>query len=117
MPGTRTSRSRTSSSPRCVSAASSRRPSTIQRATAAAHNAYRTREKTTIPPDPATAQLTPGRLAMIIRPSHNKLLTTNAGPFLILRVQPPIVDLQSLTHSVTLRENVKNVRLLQLALP
>ena len=54
---------------------------------------------------------------MIIRPSHNKLLTTNAGPFLILRVKPPIVDLQSLTHSVTLRENVKNVRLLQLSLP
>ena len=54
---------------------------------------------------------------MIIRPTNNKLLTTNAGPFLVLRVKPPLVELQSLTHSTTLRENVKNVRPLHLTLP
>ena len=83
---------------------------TIQRATQAAHDAYRTRERRTIPEDPVTTALVPGRLAMVIRPAHNKLLTSNAGPFLFTRVEPPHVWLQSLTHGVTLKENVKNVR-------
>lgn len=30
---------------------------------------------------------------MIIRPTNNKLLTANAGPFLVTRVYPPHVDL------------------------
>jgi hypothetical protein len=48
---------------------------------------------------------------MIIRPRTNKLLTANAGPFLVIEVKLPHIKLQSLTHSgVTLVENVKNVR-------
>jgi hypothetical protein len=55
---------------------------------------------------------------MIIRPRNNKLLTTNAGPFIVVRVDLPHVYLQSLTHSsVTLKENVKNVRPLHLQPP
>ena len=51
---------------------------------------------------------------MIIRPSTNKLLTANAGPFLVTHLSPPHVTLQSLTQTTTLTENVKNVRPLHL---
>ena len=70
-----------------------------------------------IPPDQVTASLAVGKLAMVIRPKSNKLLTANAGPFIITALKPPHVSLQSLTHStVVLQENVKNVRPLHIDL-
>lgn len=86
------------------------------KAAVAAHTKYRTRAATTLPEDKVTASLTVGKLAMIIRPRNNKLLTANAGPFLIVSIKLPHVHLQSLTHSVTtLVENVKNVRPLNIS--
>ncbi len=83
---------------------------TISRATTAAHAAYRKREAKIIPPDKITEQLKPGKLAMVTRPRSNKIITSNAGPFLVTKISLPHVWLQSLTHSVELKENVKNVR-------
>ena len=54
---------------------------------------------------------------MVLRPRSSKLLTRNAGPFLVTKLAPPLVWLRSLMHAVELRENVKNVRPLRLALP
>lgn len=86
------------------------------KAAVAAHQQYRKRSSVTIPQDSVTNALQVGKLAMIIRPRSNKLLTTNAGPFLIVSIKLPHVQLQSLTHStVTLTENVKNVRPLHVA--
>ena len=87
------------------------------KAAAAAHHRYRQRSAVALPPDRVTAQLAVGKLAMIIRPKSNKLLTANAGPFIITALSPPHVSLQSLTHSAAiLKENVKNVRPLHIAL-
>ena len=82
----------------------------IQRATTLAHTAYRDRAHTTIPQDMVTAQLQPGKLAMLLRPAHNKLLTANSGPYLVTKLTPPHVHLQSLVTGHTLLENTKNVR-------
>lgn len=68
-----------------------------------------------LPVDPATAAITVGRLAMVCRPSNNKLLTRNAGPFLVTKIEHPHVTLHSLTSGVQFRENVKNVRVLLVA--
>lgn len=81
------------------------------KAAMAAHKQYRQRSAVQIPPDPVTASLQVGQLAMIIRPKHNKLLCANAGPFLVTLIKLPHVHLQSLTHSgLIMIENVKNVR-------
>ena len=94
-----------------------RQVSTATKAAALAHAKYRARASKDIPPDKVTAALAVGKLAMIIRPRTNKLLTSNAGPFLITKIHLPHVHLQSLTHShVSLKENVKNVRPLQVDL-
>ena len=53
---------------------------------------------------------------MLLRPSTSKLLTRNAGPFLVVCVALPHVWLRSLTHALELKENVKNVRPLRLLL-
>jgi len=53
---------------------------------------------------------------MVIRPARTKLMTANAGPFMVTKVDLPHVFLQSLTHAATLKENVKNVRPLRLQL-
>ncbi len=87
---------------------------TISKATAAAHAAYRKREARTIPPDPVTNQIQPGKLAMVTRPRTNKIITSNAGPFLVTKVQSPHIWLQSLTHGVDIKEHQKNVRPLHL---
>ncbi len=89
---------------------------TITRATTAAHAAYRKREAKAIPPDEVTAKLQPGKLAIVICPRTNKIITSNAGPFLVAKVEAPHVWLQSLTHGVTIKEHQKNVRPLQLQL-
>lgn len=92
-------------------AAVRRQVSIAHQAAVAAHAKYRKRSAMEIPADKVTQQLEVGKLAMIIRPKGNKLLTTNAGPFFIVQISLPHVHLQSLTHSnVTLKENVKNVR-------
>jgi hypothetical protein len=81
------------------------------KAATAAHKQYRQRSAVQLPPDPVTASLQVGQLAMIIRPKHNKLLCANAGPFLVTLIKLPHVHLQSLTHSgLIMIENVKNVR-------
>jgi transposase InsO family protein len=87
-----------------------RQLSTIQHAARAAHHAYQTRttRPTTLPAD--TRHLKPGQLALIARPRTHKLFTRNAGPFLVQHVQEPHVILRSLTHDVTLKEHMKNVR-------
>ncbi len=59
---------------------------TISCATAAAHQAYRKREGKVLPPDPMTEAIKPGKLAMVMRPRSNKIITSNAGPFLVTRV-------------------------------
>jgi hypothetical protein len=88
-----------------------RQVSLAHQAAVAAHKQYRQRSAVTLPPDPVTAALQVGQLAMIIRPRHHKLLCANAGPFLITAIKLPHVHLQSLTHSgLTMVENVKNVR-------
>ena len=66
---------------------------TISRAARAAHSAYSRRTNISLPPDPITTSLTPGRLAIIIRPRHNKLLTTNSGPYLVIKNEPPHIHL------------------------
>ena len=53
---------------------------------------------------------------MVIRPRTNKILTANASPFLVTHAQPLHVWLSSLTHGVTLKENIKNVTPLNLDL-
>ena len=94
-----------------------RQVGTATKAAALAHAKYRARATKDIPPDKITAAITVGKLAMVVRPRTNKLLTANAGPFLVTRVSLPHVYLQSLTHShVSLKENVKNVRPLQVDL-
>ena len=70
-----------------------------------------------LPRDPVTEALVPGSLAMLLRPSTSKLLTRNAGPFLVVRVTLPHVWLRSLMHALELKENIKNVRPLWLLLP
>jgi hypothetical protein len=47
---------------------------------------------------------------MITRPRTHKLFTRNAGPYLVQQVHEPHVTLRSLTHDVTLKEHMKNVR-------
>ena len=69
-----------------------------------------------LPRDPVTEALVPGSLAMLLRPSTSKLLTRNAGPFLVVCVALPHVWLRSLTHALELKENVKNNRPLRLLL-
>ena len=66
-----------------------------------------------LPCDPVTEALVPGSLAMLLRPSTSKLLTRNAGPFLVVRVALPHVWLRSLMHALELKENIKNVWPLQ----
>ncbi len=78
---------------------------TISKAATAAHSAYRKREAKDIPPDALTAQLKPGKLAMVTRPRSNKIITSNAGPFLVTRTEVPHVWLQSLTHGVEIKEH------------
>ena len=90
---------------------------TITRAARAAHAAYSRREHVPLPPDPVTDALQPGKLAILLRPGHNKLLTANSGPYLVLKNAPPHIHLQSLTHGVTLVEHAKNVRPLNLQVP
>ena len=53
---------------------------------------------------------------MLLHPSTAKLLTHNAGPFLVVCVALPHVWLRSLTHALELKENIKNVRPLWLLL-
>jgi hypothetical protein len=53
---------------------------------------------------------------MVTRPRTHKLYSRNAGPFLVTKVTPPHVFLQSLTHGTTLKEHVKNVRPLHINL-
>lgn len=91
-------------------AALKRQLTTIQAAATAAHQAYQTRatQPTTLPQD--TRKLRPGQLALVTRPRTHKLFTRNAGPFLVQHVQEPHVTLRSLTHDVTLKEHMKNVR-------
>ena len=89
---------------------------TVQSAAQAAHTRYAARAAVELPPDSVTDQLQPGSLAMVLRPRTSKLLTRNAGPFLVTRLEPPHVRLRSLTHAVELKENVKNVRPLHLML-
>jgi hypothetical protein len=93
-----------------------RQLSVIQAAAEASHSRYRKTNAapSTFPTD--TLALTPGRLAMVVRPKTHKLFTRNAGPFLVTKVAPPHVHLQSLTHGTELREHVKNVRPLHLDL-
>ena len=69
-----------------------------------------------LPRDPVTEALVPGSLAMLLRVSTSKLLTRNAGPFLVVCVALPHRWLRSLTHALQLKENVKNVRPLRLLL-
>ena len=69
-----------------------------------------------LPRDPVTEALVLGSLAMLLHPSNSKLLTRNAGPFLVDCVALPHVWLRSLTHALELKENVKNVRPLRLLL-
>ena len=69
-----------------------------------------------LPRDPVTEGLALGSLAMLLRPSTSKLLTRNAGPFLVVRVALPHVWLHSLTHALELKKNVKNVQPLWLLL-
>ena len=64
---------------------------TITQATTAAHAAYHKREAKVIPPDTVTAQLKPGKLAMVTRPRSNKIITSNAGPFLVTKINLPHV--------------------------
>ena len=89
---------------------------TVQSAAQAAHTRYASRAAVELPPDSVTDQLQPGSLAMVLRPCTSKLLTRNAGPFLVTCLEPPHVWLRSLTHAVELKENVKNVRPLHLML-
>ena len=93
-----------------------RQLSTIQAAARAAHAAYsqRSQQPSTLPTD--TLQLRPGQLAMITRPRTHKLFTRNAGPYLVQLVQEPHVTLRSLTHDITLKEHMKNVRPFNLTL-
>ncbi len=93
-----------------------RQLATIQAAARAAHTAYATRSAapSTHPPD--TLALTPGRLAMVTRPRTHKLFTRNAGPFIVTKVAPPHVYLQSLTSGAPLKEHIKNVRPLHVQL-
>lgn len=100
---------------RAYAQAVSRQVETIAKATRLAHTAYRKREKKDLPRDAATEALTPGRLAIVCRPSTNKLFTRNAGPFLVVSLTGPHVTLHSLTTGVQFRENVKNVRAIQVA--
>jgi hypothetical protein len=93
-----------------------RRTTAITRAAAVHHARYAAKESKQVAPDQVTAQLAPGRFAMVCRPRTNKIFTTNAGPFLVLQVRPPWVTLQSITHGATIKENVKNVRPLHLPL-
>ncbi len=58
-----------------------------------------------------SAAIEVGRLALVCRPRGNKILSANAGPFLVIRKEPAHVYLQSLTHAgFTLKEHIKNVR-------
>lgn len=93
-----------------------RQLTTIQAAATATHARYRAsaEKPSTLPED--TLSLTPGKLAMVVRPRTNKLFTRNAGPFIVTKVATPHVHLSSLTHGTQLREHVKNVRPLHLAL-
>lgn len=83
---------------------------TVQAAARAAHLAYQRRNQrpTTLPTD--TRSLKPGQLALVARPRTHKLFTRNAGPFLVLAIQEPHVTLRSLTHDLTIKEHMKNVR-------
>ena len=72
-------------------AAVARQLDTIRKATTAAHTAYRKREDKPPSALPTPCTLTPGRLAMVIHPRTNKILTTNAGPFLVTHVDAPHV--------------------------
>lgn len=101
---------------RTYASAIAHRTTTLASAAAAHHSSYASRESTPLSPDAITTALTPGRFAMVCRPRTNKIFTTNAGPFLVLQVQPPWVRLQSITNGVTIKENVKNVRPLHLPL-
>ncbi len=47
---------------------------------------------------------------MVTRPRTHKLFTRNAGPFIVTKIAPPHVYLQSLTSGAPLKEHVKNVR-------
>ena len=53
---------------------------------------------------------------MVIRPTNNKIVTTNASPFLVTQVQLPHVYFRSLTYDTELKRNAKNVRPLRLHL-
>ena len=59
---------------------------TVQSAAQAAHTRYTARTAVELPPDSITDQLQPGALAMVLRPRTSKLLTYNAGPFLVTRL-------------------------------
>ena len=87
-----------------------RQLTTIQAVARAAHAAYqqRSQQPSTLPTD--TLQLRPAQLAMITRPRTHKIFTRNAGPYLVQHVQEPHVTLRSLTHDITLKEHMKNVR-------
>ena len=82
----------------------------IQKTTTLAHKAYCARSKAVIPTDHITSHLQPGRLAMLLRPSHNKLLTANSGPNLATKIHLPHIHLSSLLTGTTNIENAKNVR-------
>ena len=88
----------------------------IQAAAEAAHSKYaaRSAQPSTLAPD--TLSLVPGKLAMVTRPRTHKLFCRNAGPFIVVKVAPPHVHLQSLTSGATIKENAKNVRPLSVAL-
>ena len=107
----------TTTTTQLYAAAVRRHVATLAAAATAANTTYRRRSAVLLPPDPMHQRLAPGKLAMVVRPRHNKILTANAGPFLVLRCEPPHVHLQSLTHAVTLKENVKNVVPFNLDLP
>lgn len=99
-------------------AAVQRQVRVAHKAAIAAHKQYRSRSAVELLPDPVTASLQVGQLAMIIRPKHHKLLCANAGPFLVTAIKLPHVHLTSLTHSgLTMVENVKNVRPLHVGHP
>jgi hypothetical protein len=56
---------------------------------------------------PATVSV--GKLAMVIRPRANKLLTRNSGPYLVVSIGEHTVTLQNLANGSIFVEHRSNV--------